>query len=131
MAKLRVVLADDHAAVIASVRRTLGTDFDVVSAVSDGNQAVDAVLLLDPDILIIDISMPVLDGLQAARRLQKAHCRTKIIFLTIHEDHDFVSAALSAGASAYVTKPRLATDLLPAIRQALGGHTFVSETVSF
>jgi DNA-binding NarL/FixJ family response regulator len=128
MAKIRVVLADDHQAVITKVRAVLGEDFEVVDAVEDGNQAVDAVLGLDPDVLVIDISMPILDGLQAAKRLQKAHCRAKVVFLTIHEDHDFVTAALSAGAAGYVTKARLSTDLVPAIREALLGHTFVSQT---
>ena len=130
MTKIRVVLADDHQAVVARVRRTLCDDFEVITAVGDGLQAVDAVLQLDPDVLVMDISMPVLDGLQAAKRLQKTHCRAKIVFLTIHEDHDFVAAALSAGASGYVTKARLATDLIPAIREALLGHTFVCQTLN-
>src|SRR5271165_7078414 len=127
MARTRVVLADDHQEVIARVCRTLDESFEVIDTVEDGNQAVEAVLLLDPDVLVIDISMPVLNGLQAARRLQGLNCRTKVVFLTIHEDHDFVTAALSAGAAGYVTKARLSTDLVPAIREALLGHTFVSQ----
>ncbi len=75
----------------------------------------------------MDISMPVLDGLQAARDLQKAKCRARIVFLTIHEDHDYVDAAFSAGAVGYVTKARLSTDLVPAILEAMQGHTFVSK----
>ena len=130
VAKIRVVLADDHQAVMAKVRGVLGEDFEVVAAVADGSQAVDAVLRLDPDVLVIDISMPVLDGLQAAARLQTAHCRAKIIFLTIHEDQDYVAAALHVGAFGYVTKSRLATDLILAIRTALRGQTFVSQTLS-
>jgi DNA-binding NarL/FixJ family response regulator len=130
MTKVRVVLADDHRAVVEKVRAVLGEEFEIVGAVADGNQAVDAVLVLDPDVLVIDISMPVLDGLQSAARLQKANCRAKIIFLTIHEDQDYVAAALHVGASGYVTKSRLAADLVPAIRAALQGRTFVSQTVS-
>jgi DNA-binding NarL/FixJ family response regulator len=129
MAKIRVVLADDHQAVLERVRRALAAEFDVVAVVEDGNQAVDAILALDPDVLVMDISMPVMDGLQAARRLQASKCRAKILFLTIHEDQDFVAAALNAGASGYVTKSRLASDLIPAIRTALQGRTFVSQTV--
>ncbi len=126
VAKIRVVLADDHQALVASIRRILGEEYEVVGVVENGSQAVDAVLTLNPDVLVIDISMPVLDGLQAARQLQKANCRTKIVFLTIHEDHDFVAAAFSAGAVGYVTKARLSTDLVPAILEAMQGHTFVS-----
>jgi len=125
--RIQVVLADDHAAVAEKVRRTVCEECDVVAAVEDGKQAVAAVLALDPDILVIDISMPVLDGLQAARDLQKAKCRVRIVFLTIHEDHDYVDAAFSAGAVGYVTKARLSTDLVPAILEAMQGHTFVSK----
>jgi len=128
MAKIRVVLADDHHAVLAEVRQELGEEFEIVAAVEDGGKAVEAVRRLDPDVLVLDISMPVLNGLQAASRLQADNCRTKIVFLTIHEDPDFLKAALSAGASGYVTKSRL-SDLVPAIREALLGRTFVSESV--
>ena len=76
--------------------------------------------------LVSDISMPVLDGLQAASLLQTTCCHTKIVFLTVHEDEDFVAAAFSAGASAYVMKAQLTTDLVPAIRKVLEGHTYVS-----
>ena len=126
LAKIRVVLADDHQALLARVRRVLAEEYEVIGMVENGTQAVDAVLTLNPDVLVIDISMPVLDGLQAARQLQKANCRTKVVFLTIHEDHDFVAAAFSAGAVGYVTKACLSTDLVPAILGAMQGHTFVS-----
>jgi DNA-binding NarL/FixJ family response regulator len=128
MAKIRVVLADDRRAVLDKVRRTLSEEFEVIATAEDGNEAVATVLALDPDVLVTDISMPALDGLQVAKRLQAAHCRTKIVFLTVHEDQDFVTAAFDAGASGYVTKLRLTIDLVPAIRQALLGHTFVSHT---
>jgi DNA-binding NarL/FixJ family response regulator len=124
--KIRVVLADDHLLMIARVRQTLGEEFEVVSAVEDGKQAVNAVLTLNPDALVIDISMPVLNGLQAAKQLQTADCRTKIIFLSIYDSPDFLDAAFSAGASGYVTKARLSTDLIPAIHEAMLGHIFVS-----
>jgi len=126
LAKIRVVLADDHQALLARVRRLLAEEYDVVGVVENGSQAVDAVLTLNPDVLVIDVSMPVLDGLQAARQLQKAKSRARIVFLTIHEDEDFVAAAFSAGALGYVTKARLSADLVPAILEAMQGHTFVS-----
>ncbi len=126
LAKIRVLLADDHEAILEQVRLELGQDFDIVGAVGNGRDAVDAALRLNPDVLVTDISMPILDGLQAARRLRASNCATKIVFLTIHADPDFVAAALSTGAYGYVTKPRLSTDLIPAIREALEGHVFVS-----
>jgi DNA-binding NarL/FixJ family response regulator len=129
VSRIRVVLADDHQSVVTRVRETLGNEFVVIDAVKDGNQAVASVLSLDADVLVIDISMPVLDGLQAATQLQTVNCRTKIIFLTIHEDLDFVTAAFAAGASAYVIKSRLTVDLIPAIHAALLGNTFVSQTL--
>jgi DNA-binding NarL/FixJ family response regulator len=126
--KIRVVLADDHQEVIAKVRGVLGDEYEVLETAENGHQAVTAVLALDPDILVTDISMPLLNGLQAARRIQKTNSRVKIIFLTIHEDRDFIAAAFSAGATGYVTKRRLSTDLVPAIEEALKGHTFVSNS---
>jgi DNA-binding NarL/FixJ family response regulator len=124
--KIRVVLADDHRQMIAIVLQTLGEEFEVISAVEDGKQAVNAVLTLNPDALVIDISMPVLNGLQAAKQLQTAGCRAKIIFLTIYEGRDFLDAAFSAGASGYVNKARLSTDLIPAIHEAMLGRIFIS-----
>ena len=128
VAKTRLLLADDNETVIAGLRRELGKEFEIVGAVHDGQKAVDGVRCLDPDVLVLDISMPVLDGLQAASRLRDAHCRTKIIFLTIHEEPEYISAAFSAGASGYVTKRHL-TDLMSAIGEVLQGHTFISPSL--
>jgi DNA-binding NarL/FixJ family response regulator len=127
--KIRVVLADDHQEVIAKIRGVLGDGFEVVEAVVDGIQAVSAVLALDPDVFVTDISMPLLNGLQAARRIQNTNPRVKIIFVTIHEDRDFIAAAFSAGATGYVTKRHLSTDLVFAIQEALKGRTFVSNSI--
>jgi DNA-binding NarL/FixJ family response regulator len=122
-------LADDHQEVIAKIRGVLGDGFEVVEAVVDGIQAVSAVLALDPDVFVTDISMPLLNGLQAARRIQNTNPRVKIIFVTIHEDRDFIAAAFSAGATGYVTKRHLSTDLVFAIQEALKGRTFVSNSI--
>jgi DNA-binding NarL/FixJ family response regulator len=127
MDKVRVVLADDHHGVLSEVRQILAEEFDVVATVQDGEQAVDASLKLNPDALVIDISMPTLNGLQAAKQLQTASCRAKVIFLTVYGGLEFVDAALSAGACGYVTKSSLSADLIPAIHEAMLGHTFVSE----
>jgi two-component system nitrate/nitrite response regulator NarL len=130
VAKIRVVLADDHKQMIATVRQILGEQFEIVSAVEDGRQAVDAVLTLKPDVLVIDISMPVLNGFQAAKRLQTANSRPKIIFLTVFEGREFVDAAFCAGASGYVNKVRVSSDLIPAIHAAMLGGTFISAPVA-
>ena len=130
MTRIRVLLADDHQIVLDRVRRILATDFDVVGAVNNGRDAVAEAERLDPDVLVIDISMPILDGLQAADRLRAKNRRAKIIFLTVHKDRDFVAAALSAGASGYVTKADVTTDLIPAIREALVGRIYISRSIT-
>jgi DNA-binding NarL/FixJ family response regulator len=127
--KIRVVLADDHREVIAKIRGILGDEFEIMEAAENGRQAVTAVLALDPDVFVTDISMPLLNGLQAARSVQKTNPRVKIIFLTIHEDRDFIAAAFSAGATGYVTKRRLSTDLVLAIQEVLKGRSFVSNSI--
>ena len=124
-----MLLADDHEEVLARVRVILGEEFDIVSAVNNGRDAIEETERLDPDVLVIDISMPVLNGLQAASQVREANHRTKIVFLTVHEDPDFVAAALAVGASAYVTKEDVATDLLPAIYEVLQGGTYVSQSI--
>jgi two-component system, NarL family, response regulator NreC len=124
--KLRVVLADDSPHFGDIIRSTLGGAFHVVADCGDGRQAMVAVLDLDPDLLISDLSMPYLNGLQLALELKKAGCRTKIIMLTMHSDQALISAALGAGVLGYVLKARLATDLIPAIDEVLNGNTFVS-----
>jgi DNA-binding NarL/FixJ family response regulator len=122
----RVLIADDHPAMLDEVRRNLNGDFAIVGAVGNGRDAVDSVLSLNPDVLVTDISMPDLDGLQVASALRGADSPTKIVFLTCHADQDYVEAALSVGAHGYVTKPRLSTDLVLAIMEAVEGRVFVS-----
>ncbi len=124
--KVRIVLADDHREMVSIVRSTLGDDFEIVAAVEDGRMALDAVLTLDPDVVITDISMPVMDGLQLAGQLKKSHSRAKVIVLTMHQDAYFVSAALALGVSGFVTKTLMSSDLVFAINDALKGNTFIS-----
>jgi DNA-binding NarL/FixJ family response regulator len=128
MGKMRVLLADDHETVLARVREILGEDFNVVGAVNNGRDAVAEVQRLDPDVLVIDISMPLLNGLQTVSQLRSTDHRSKVVFLTVHEDQDYVDAALSAGASGYVTKARVETDLIPAICEVLEGRTYISQS---
>jgi DNA-binding NarL/FixJ family response regulator len=130
VAKIRVVLADDHRGILATIRRILHEEFEIIGAVEDGEQAVAAVFKLNPDALVIDISMPVLNGLQAAKQLRTANCRAKVIFLTVLEGQEFLDAAFAVGASGYVTKARLSADLIPAIHKAMLGQIFISGPLS-
>ena len=120
-------MADESTAVAA---RLLEPEFDVVTTACDGRVALAAVARLDPDVLILDISMPVRDGLETARRLRADGSRARIVFLTVHGDPDYVRAGFAAGASGYVVKSRLASDLLPAVREALAGRPYVSPSIS-
>jgi DNA-binding NarL/FixJ family response regulator len=126
--KIRLVLADDNHTVLTGLHQELGKEFDIVETVNDGQKAIEAVRRLDPDVLVLDISMPILDGIQVATQLRDASCRTKIVFLTIHEQPEYALAAFSAGAQGYVTKRHLA-DLIPAIHQVLSGRNFVSPSL--
>lgn len=112
------------------VEGLLESDFEIVGSVSDGEALVEASLTLRPDVIITDISMPVLNGMEAVEQLRKSGCASKIIFLTVHSDTDFVRMCLALGATGYVVKPRVASELLPAIREALAGRTFVSPLTS-
>jgi len=125
----RILLADDHQTVLKTVARLLAGDFDVVGAVENGKLAVEAVAALNPDIVVLDISMPVMDGLEAASLLKQSGSRTRVIFLTVQAQPEFVSAAFSAGAKGYVLKTYLITDLVPAIRQVLEGRVFASSSL--
>jgi DNA-binding NarL/FixJ family response regulator len=128
--RARVLLADDHPDFLAATARLLEPEFDVVEAVHDGKALLDQTPRLDPDLLVIDITMPVLNGIEAARRLTASGTRAKIVFLTVHTDGDYVRAAQSAGGLGYVVKSQLASDLAPALREALAGRSFVSPSIS-
>lgn len=129
MTRIRVLLADDKERILAHVRTVLSPDFDIVGTASNGVEAIAEVRRLQPDVLVIDISMPLLSGLEAVSRLQPL-AGTKTVFLTVHKGQDFVSAAFAAGASAYVAKADVDTDLVPAIMQALQGGRFISQSVA-
>ncbi len=123
---VRVLLADDSPPMLQAARRILEPEFQIVGTVDDGQDVLEATESLKPDVLILDISMGVMSGLEAARLLTRIGSKAKIVFLTVHHDQEFVEEAFSAGAIGYVTKPRLGSDLLVAVRQAMIGHTFVS-----
>jgi DNA-binding NarL/FixJ family response regulator len=121
----RVLLADDDAGVLRAISRTLATDFEVVATVTDGRKALDAVPLLDPDVVVLDISMPGLNGFHTAEELRRFGSRAKIVFLTMHEDDDFVSKAIRCGAMGYVLKMLASSDLAPALHHALAGRRYL------
>ena len=125
----RVLLADDHPAILAMATRALEGECQVVGAVVDGAALLIAAARLDPDVIVLDITMPQLDGLEAARQLCRANSRAKLVFLTVQDDGDFARAGFAAGALGYVVKPRLASDLLSAVRAVLAGRRFLYPTV--
>ncbi len=125
----RVLLADDHAEIVAQTRTVLSGEFEIVGSVADGLDLIKAAAQSDPDVVVLDITMPGLNGIEAARRLNHSGCRAKLVFLTVHEDPDYVRAALQAGGAAYVIKARLASDLVTAIHESLAGYRFVSPTL--
>jgi DNA-binding NarL/FixJ family response regulator len=125
----RVLLADDHPALLAETSRLLSSDYNVVGAVSNGLELLKAAQGLDPDLILLDISMPGLDGFEAARRLKQAGCRSKLVFLTVWADPDFVREAMELGVDGYVVKSRLATDLMPAVSEVMAGRKYVSPTL--
>jgi DNA-binding NarL/FixJ family response regulator len=126
MARVRVILADDHRDFLACTAGMLAPEFDVVETVADGQALIEAADRLDPDVLVTDISMPGISGIEAARVLKAAGSRAKIVVLTVHQDQDFVNAALAAGVDGYVVKRQLAFDLQHALHEVLAGRNFVS-----
>jgi DNA-binding NarL/FixJ family response regulator len=104
----------------------LGDEFQIVGVASDGREALELAPKLAADVLVLDIAMPGLNGIEVALRLREDGASAKIVFLTMHDDADLVEAAMSAGALGYVLKALLATDLVPAIWKAIEGRTFVS-----
>jgi len=121
-----VVLADDNDRVLLRVCRLLSPAYEVIEMVGDGSKAADAIKRFDPDVAVLDISMPGLDGLGVVRELRRERCRTRIVFLTIHEHEDYISAAIASGADGYVLKRRMRSELIHAIEEALAGRRFVS-----
>lgn len=126
MRKIRILLADDHRRLLELVQGLLEPTFDVVTCVEDGESLVEAAGKLQPDVIVTDISMPKLNGIEAAGRLRESGSSSKIVFLTVHADPDFVQAALKTGALAYVSKHRVNTDLVVAIGEAVAERMFVS-----
>src|SRR4029077_3571421 len=126
MRRPRVMLADDHRLVREAFARLLEVPCDVVGAVGDGRALIEAAPELRPDIVGLDVSMPLLNGLDAGRQLKRLMPEVKLIFLTVSEDPDLAGAAFRAGASAYLLKNSAASELLKAIQEVFEGRSYVT-----
>jgi DNA-binding NarL/FixJ family response regulator len=130
MNRPRVLLADDHKIVVEGLRTLLESEFELVGAVEDGRALVAAAKKHRPDVIVADISMPLLNGIEAAEQLRKADPRVKIVFLTMHADVMYASRAFEAGASGYVVKHSAPSELVTAIREVLKGRTYVTPMIA-
>jgi len=131
MMRTRVLLADDHGLIRQGLKSLLeGQGFQVVGEASDGHEAVRAAEKTHPDVAILDIRMPVLNGVDATRELKKSSPKTKIIILTQHDENQYVTEALQAGAKGYVLKSQGAEDLVHAIREVCRGAVYLSPSIS-
>jgi DNA-binding NarL/FixJ family response regulator len=127
--RARVLLADDHSAVLNRVEVLLGSSFEVIGAVTDGQELVSAGIRLAPDVIVADVIMPRLSGIEAAQQLRETGSRARFVFLTVHVEHEFVDACMAEGALGYVVKSHMKTDLIPAIKAAIIGQIFISPVV--
>jgi DNA-binding NarL/FixJ family response regulator len=126
----RVLLADDNERLVERVAEHLASSFDVVGIACDGRELVSKALHLAPDVIVADITMPVLTGVDAIRQLHGTGLSSRFVFLTIHSEDEFLQACFEEGAMGYVVKSHMNADLIPAIQSALAGKLFVSPSLS-
>jgi DNA-binding NarL/FixJ family response regulator len=126
----RLLVAEDHAAMRDKVVSILETEFSVVAAVGNGQEMLDLEAKVKPDVVILDISMPTMNGIEAATRLKQCHSNAKMILLTVHEEPEFLQAAMAVGALGYVIKSRLVSDLRLAVREVMAGRRFISPSLT-
>lgn len=130
MKKPTVILADDHTLVLEGFRRLLETQCELLATVGDGQALLKAVAQQHPDIVILDISMPVMNGIEAARALKSQFPSVKLLFVTMHADPAYIRAAFQAGASGYILKQSLGDELTQALHAVLRGHTYVTPLIA-
>lgn len=130
MKATRVLLADDHALILGAFEKLLSGECDVVGQVSDGRALIEAAEKLQPDVIVLDISMPNMSGLEAARQIRRQLPRVKLVFLTMYEDADLVAEAFRAGASGYLLKSSAVPELATAIREVMQGRSYVTPLVT-
>jgi DNA-binding NarL/FixJ family response regulator len=126
MRKARILLADDHSLIVQGIRGVLASHYDVIGEVSNGKALVDEALRLAPDVIVLDVSMPILNGIDAAREIRKTLAATKLVFLSMHSNAIYLRKALEAGASAYVLKSGASEELLAALEVVRKGGSYVS-----
>ena len=125
--QLSIVIGDDNPAVLDIVKRLLQGEFHVAAALQEASTLIAQVAELKPDVVVLDISMEGMNGFEITRQLRSDQCRSKIIFLTVHEELEFIRAALDAGASGYVFKSRMNTDLRAAINAVQNDKVFIPD----
>jgi DNA-binding NarL/FixJ family response regulator len=130
MSRARILMADDHQMVAEGLRSLLEPAYELVGIVEDGRELVEAAQRLQPDVIVADITMPVLNGLDAIEQIRKMGCQAKVIFLTMHRDALYAARAMHAGASGFVLKHSACTELLTAIAEALAGRTYVTPSIA-
>ena len=130
MRRARVLLADDHKIVAAGLQGILESEFEVVGTVEDGRALIKATEELRPDVIVVDISMPLLNGIEAVMQIKKANSRPKVVFLTMHSDVTYATRAFEAGASGFVVKHSAPAELVTAIREALKGRKYVTPIIA-
>ena len=131
MNRSRVLIADDHTIVVEGLRRILDRpEFEVVGVVHDGRGLLQAAVELRLDVIVSDVAMPLLNGIDAAREIHKQNPKLKIIFLTMHSEVAYAMAAIAAGASGYVLKSDVSEELVTAIRNVLNGRTYISKSIA-
>jgi DNA-binding NarL/FixJ family response regulator len=124
-----VLLADDHAIVVEGLRRILEPDFDVVGVAVNGRELLTAAEQLQPDVIVVDVSMPLLNGIEAVRQIRKTDTKVKVVFISMHPDLVYITEALQAGGSAYVLKSSAGNEIVVAVRDALRGRTYISPSI--
>jgi DNA-binding NarL/FixJ family response regulator len=130
MKRTKILIADDHSMVIDGLRGLLEPEYEVVGAVNDGRAVLPEVQKLRPDVVVIDISMPLLNGLDCTRQLRESGCTAKILILTMHPDATLAQEALAAGATGYLLKTSPGSELKGALREVLQGRTYLSPAVT-
>lgn len=130
MKRIRLLIADDHVMFAQGLESLLHDEFDLIGTARNGEELVEATLRLEPDVILVDISMPVLNGFDAVRHIRERGTQAKIIFLTMHDDATLLSEAFRCGASGYILKQAAGEELVNAIREVARGNNYVSPLVT-